>query len=154
MSPNRVTVIPASPAHVGAIAGRMREMDRIECRAMGHTPKQALRSGLIASTHAYTATVDGKPEAMFGLVVTNALCGQGAPWMLGSEAIYAHPRAMMRGAPIVLADFFDSTRHLSNVVAVQNTRAIRFLRRLGFEIRKEVILFAGVEFHPFDAERK
>jgi ribosomal protein S18 acetylase RimI-like enzyme len=149
-----IRLIPARPNHVPIIANRMREDDRVECAAMGHTPKQALRNGLIASSHAYTATVDGKPEAMLGLVVTNALCGEGAPWMLGTEAIYRHPRAMLRGAPLVMASFFDSTNRMSNVVAVENTRAIRFLRRVGFTIRWEVIiLFAGVEFYPFDVER-
>jgi ribosomal protein S18 acetylase RimI-like enzyme len=154
MSMSRVRIVAASPAHIGTIANRMRECDVIECRAMGHSPKQALRAGFIGSSLCWTATVDGRPEAMFGLVVRSALGGEGVPWMLGTEAIYQHPREMLRAAPGVLATFFNSTPRLSNLVAVSNARAIRFLRRCGFEIREEVILFAGTEFVAFSQERR
>jgi hypothetical protein len=148
-----VDLVAASPAHVGRIATRMREADVIECRAMGLTPKEALRAGLRASSLCYTARVDGRPEAMFGLVVTNALCGEGAPWMLGTDAIYEHPREMIRRARPILAAFVDSTKYQSNVVAKDNTRAIRFIRWLGFNVREGVIVFAGTEFLAFDMDR-
>jgi ribosomal protein S18 acetylase RimI-like enzyme len=120
---------------------------------MGHEPKQALRLGLQASLLCFTAKVDGKPEAMFGLVVTNALCGEGTPWMLGTDEVYRHGRTLVEWGPRMLAMFRDSTPHLSNVVAVQNAPAIRFLRRLGFTIGEEVILFAATEFVTFSTER-
>lgn len=116
---------------------------------MGHSPKQALRNGIMASSLCYTATVDGRPEAMFGLVITSALGGDGVPWMLGTEAIYDHPREMLRWGPRFLSQFRNSTPTLRNVVAVSNARAIRFLRRCGFQIGKEVIVFAGTEFVTF-----
>ncbi|MEN2791561.1 hypothetical protein ABC974_18140 [Sphingomonas oligophenolica] len=141
--------MPASPAHVGRIASRMRADDVIECAAMGHRPKQALRDGLTASSLCFTALVDGRPEAMFGLVVTNALAGEGTPWMLGTEAIYRHPRAMLRWGPRFVAAMLDSTPVLSNLVSVDNVRAIRFLRRLGFSIGKDRIMFASTEFVTF-----
>jgi hypothetical protein len=131
----------------------MREADVIECRAMGHSPKEALRIGLRASSICFTAKVDGRPEAMLGLVVNNALCGDGTPWMLGTDAIYDHPREMLTWGPRILALMLDSTPRLSNVVAIENTRAIRFLRRLGFAIREGVIVFAGTEFVTFEMER-
>jgi ribosomal protein S18 acetylase RimI-like enzyme len=141
--------VPASPAHIGRIANRMRADDVIECAAMGHRPKQALRDGLAASSLCFTALVDGRPEAMFGLVVTNALAGEGTPWMLGTDAIYRHPRTMLRWAPRFLAAMLDSTPALGNLVSVDNVRAIRFLRRLGFSIGKDRILFASTEFVAF-----
>ncbi|GAA0335375.1 hypothetical protein GCM10009087_52220 [Sphingomonas oligophenolica] len=127
----------------------MRADDVIECAAMGHRPKQALRDGLTASSLCFTALVDGRPEAMFGLVVTNALAGEGTPWMLGTEAIYRHPRAMLRWGPRFVAAMLDSTPVLSNLVSVDNVRAIRFLRRLGFSIGKDRIMFASTEFVTF-----
>ena len=127
----------------------MRADDVTECAAMGHAPKQALRDGLIASTLSFTALVDGRPEAMFGLVVTSALNGEGTPWMLGTDAIYDHPRAMLRWGPRFVAAMLDSTPALSNLVAVDNVRAIRFLRRLGFSIGEDRIMFASTEFVTF-----
>jgi ribosomal protein S18 acetylase RimI-like enzyme len=131
----------------------MRAADVTECVAMGHSPRQALRAGLLSSSMCLTAMVDGRPEAMFGLVVTNALCGEGSPWMLGSDAIYRHPRTMLRWGPRILSAMFDSTPVLENLVAGDNHRAIRFLRRIGFTIGKEVIMIAGISFVPFSQER-
>ena len=127
----------------------MRADDVRECAAMGHAPKAALRDGLTASSRCFTALVDGRPEAMFGLVVTNALNGEGTPWMLGTDAIYLHPRAMLRWGPRFVAAMLDSTPALSNLVAVDNVRAIRFLRRLGFSIGEDRIMFASTEFVAF-----
>lgn len=120
---------------------------------MGRTPKQALRLGLMSPGECWTALVNGRPEAMFGLHVTNALCGEGVPWMLGSEAIYDHPRLMLRHGRKVLARWLDSTPHLSNVVARSNDRAIRMLRRWGCEIKEGGDMFSGTEFVTFTLER-
>ncbi|MDB5702889.1 MAG: hypothetical protein JWN66_5 [Sphingomonas bacterium] len=151
---DRIALAPASPAHVGPIAARMRAADVMECAAMGHSPRLALRTGLLSSSLCLTAIVDGRPEAMFGLVVTNALCGEGSPWMLGTDAIYRHPRAMLRWAPGILAAMFDSTPTLDNLVAAGNHRAIRYLGRIGFTIAKEVIMIAGTPFVRFSQERR
>jgi len=150
---SRVEVVPASPAHVGVIANRMREADVLECRALGRSPKQALRLGLRASSEAWTAKVDGRPEAMFGLVVTSALGGEGTPWMLGSEEIYRHPRLMIRHGERVLRRWLDSTPTLSNYVSADNLRAIRLLRRWGCEIGSEVHMQGGCGFVAFRLER-
>jgi len=131
----------------------MREADVVECRAMGHSPKQALRDGLIASSLCLTALVDGRPEAMFGLVVTSALAGEGTPWMLGTEAIYDHPRAMLRWGPRFVAAMLDSTPALSNLVSVGNERAIRMLRRWGFTLSGDPIMIGDAGFLAFHMEQ-
>jgi len=131
----------------------MRADDVIECAAMGHSPKQALRAGLTASTLCFTALVDGRPEAMFGLVVISALGGEGTPWMLGTDAIYDHPRALLRWGPRFVAAMLASTPVLANMVAVRNGRAVRMLRRWGFDLAKETIPVGGVDFIAFRIER-
>lgn len=144
-----IELVAASATHIGPIATRMRACDVLECTASGNSPKQALRLGLISSSICITAKVDGRPEAMFGLVVTNALCGSGAPWMLGTEAIFEHPREMIRFGPAIIAAMVDSTPALSNVVSCDNARAIRMLRRWGFTIDEEIIVIRGVQFVNF-----
>jgi hypothetical protein len=148
-----IELVPATPAHVGTIAARMREMDVIECQALGRNPKQALRLGLIGSVHVLTAKLNGRPEAMMGLTPVSAIEGTGAPWFLGTEAVYDHPRAMLALGPKVLAIWRDSSPSLSNVVAQENVRAIRMLRRWGFEIGSEVTMIGGVAFLTFSMER-
>lgn len=150
-----IEIVRASPAHIGRIANKMRPDDVLECAAMGYSPKQALRQSMLTSEEAWTAKVDGVPEAMFGLVITNALCGVGRPWMLGSEAIYRHPRAMIRGGEIALNRWLDSSRELSNYVSTGNHRAIRMLRRWGCKIEEGGdLMFAGVRFVRFSLERE
>ena len=147
-----IEIISASPAHVGIIANRMRADDVLECAGFGHSPKQGLRSALRASSECWTAKVNGRPEAMFGLVVESALGGKGKPWMLGTDEIYRHPRQMLRGGRFMLNRWLDSIPHLSGAVSMDNARAIRMLRRWGFQIGSEVIASTGVEFVTFTLE--
>lgn len=138
--------------HVGPIANRMREIDRIEVGALGREPRDALRAGLIAG-NAWTVSVGGVPEAMFGLVVTSAIEGRGIPWMLGTDAIYARRRDMLRLAPRVMEQAFDSCRRLDNLVSADNTQAIRLLRRWGFTVEHDAVTIGGVVFRSFWMER-
>jgi hypothetical protein len=144
-----IRVIPAKLLHVGPIATRMREADIAECRALGHSPKEALRGSLRGSVDALTAFVDGRPEAMMGLYPENILEGRGRPWMLGTEAIYQHPRALLALGPKIIGIWRDSTPVLVNLVWRENVRAIRMLQRWGFEIGTEVTQMGGLAFVEF-----
>ena len=148
-----ISIVPASPAHVGVIANRMRDCDVRECAALGHSPKGALRHGLKVGYEVWTARHDGRPEAMFGLTVTSALGGEAIPWMLGTDEIYRHPREMIRWGESLVKRWLDSFPHLENLVSVENAAAIRMLRRWGFTIGKDVIASGGVDFVPFTMER-
>ena len=143
---SRPEIVPASPAHIRRIANRMREADAIECAAIGLSPKQALRHSLRTSGEVWTAKVDGRPEAMFGLQVVSALGGKAHPWMLGTEAIYDYPREMIRMGRQIIDHWRDSTPDLSVLVAVQNVRAIRFLRGCGFATDPDILPIGGVSF--------
>lgn len=117
---------------VGKVAARMREIDVLECRETGHTPKQALRSGLLLSDVPVTVELDGEPIAMFGIVPTSLTSGEGAIWFLGTEDVYTQGRAWLAEAkPWIERQPF---RVLRNRVHASNTRAIRLLRWLGFDI--------------------
>lgn len=127
----------------------MREMDRKECEAFGHSPKQALRRGLIESDWTYTALVDGRPEAMFGIVTESAIEGLGRPWMLGTDEVYRHGRDLLAIGPRVAARMLDSSRSLSNLVSAANSRAIRLLERWGFTVEEQQQVIGGVPFREF-----
>ena len=152
--PSLIELVPASPGHVGRIAARMRSDDIAECAAFGRTPKSALRLGLMGSSHVLTAKLNGRPEAMMGIVVTSAISGEGTPWMLGSDEIYRHPKAMLTLGPHVLALWGrDSSKSWSNLVSAENARSIRFLRRIGFHIGDELTMVGGMSFLTFTMER-
>lgn len=129
-----IEFVPASPAHVGTIALRMREIDRLECAIMGRTPKQALRASLMASSLAWTAKVDGRPEAMFGAAAVSLMDREGSPWLLLTEAGAREAKSLVRDgrryADLMQAEYSV----LANVVHADNHLACRWLERLGFTL--------------------
>jgi hypothetical protein len=130
----------------------MREIDRLECEAMGRTAKRALRLGLMASDEVWTAKSDGRPEAMFGRVVTSALGGKATPWFLGTDEVYRHGRLLMRLGREVVGHWRDSTPNMENVVSAANDRAIRLLRYWGFSVGSETRMIGGQPFLHFSME--
>lgn len=147
-----VRLVPARSVHVGRIANLMRDVDRRECEAFGKTPKQALRAGLARSVQAWTALVDDKPEAMFGVVVESALGGEAVPWFLGSDEVYRHGRELLMWGPGMLSRMSDSRMTLRNLVSSENSRAIRLLRKWGFEIAETEQEIGGIMFRAFVKE--
>jgi hypothetical protein len=149
-----IRLVPAEEAHIPPIAKGMREIDREEAAAFGKSPTQALLLGLKGSVDCYTAMLDGEPVAMLGLVPKNVLEGEGCPWMLGTEAIYNNPRGTLVLSRKMIERWGDSSRTLANLIAKKNARAIRYLRRLGFEIGDDPQMIGGLEFVSFKLERR
>lgn len=144
-----IRIVAASAVHIGPIANRMRVDDVTECEAFGHSPKQALRDGLSGSWFTLTACRNGRAEAMFGVTAVNAIEGVGRPWMLGTDAIYAHGHYLARHGRQVLDLMHKGFPRLENYVSSRNDRAIRLLRFWGFQIDAASVVVRGVEFLPF-----
>jgi hypothetical protein len=145
-----VRIEPARLMHINPIAINMREADRIECRALGRTPKDALRIGLRTGVHVFTAVEDdGTPVAMFGLFVVSAMTGEAVPWLLGTDRVFMHPRELLFIGRLTIEWWQSQYPHLGNIVAVQNRRAINLLRHWGAQIGREAEIHGGVEFVPF-----
>jgi hypothetical protein len=143
-----IEIIPARPFHVGTIAHRMRAVDALECRAIGMSPKEALRNGLLGSAIVWTATVDGRPEAMFGVVPVSSLEGRGRPWLLMTDDAMRHRKALVR-----LGWRYTQALHrhfpiLANFVHAENSVAIRWLARLGYAVGA-VDVYNGYPMRPF-----
>jgi hypothetical protein len=149
-----IRLVPASPAHVGRIANRMRGIDRQECEAFGRSPKEALRVGLKASSLAWTAIVDGRPEAMFGATPRNAIEGTAIAWFLATDAAFGCARALLTTGPAVIEAMHRRFSRLENMVSTDNDAAIRMLGRWGFELGSDTMTISGVEFRPFWRERR
>lgn len=144
-----IETVPASRAHIGRIARRMRAADVEECTAKNRSPASALRYSLSSSQFALTVLVDGSPHAMFGVTPYSLTEGVGRPWFLGSDEVYRHPRDMIVRGGMVVEIMQDSFRRLENVVSASNLPAIRMLRRWGFEVGMEAHEIGGVAFLPF-----
>lgn len=153
MSGPTIDLVHARLTHVGPIAARMRDADRLECVALGRSPKGGLRIGLAASLRPITVLVDGRPEAMFGVVPTSLLGSTGIVWMLSTDRMYECGRALVLVGPRMIDAMLSDFRSLSNVVSAENARAIRFLRWLGFIVGGSVEMHGDVAFVPFHISR-
>lgn len=144
-----VDLVPSLPRHIGRIARDMREIDRLECRAMGHDPKAALRLARRRSLWSLTAMADGQPIAMLGLSALNLVEGVGVPWFLGTDAVYKRGRSLLVKGSAVIAHMRQTTPTLVNLISADNHRGIRLLARWGFTVDDAREVHGGVDFLPF-----
>jgi hypothetical protein len=124
----------ARPTHVGPIANRMREIDKLEVSVAGMTPKNALRHGIMYGD-AYTILVDGRPEGMFGVLTASLMGGEGRIWALFTDEAAKHPRQFLVLGPRVIAEVTRGFRRLTNYVHRDNLLAIRWLIKMGFGVK-------------------
>lgn len=135
--------------HVGPIASRMREIDRMECEAIGRTPRQALRDGLVCSLNPLTVMVNDRPEVMLGVVPQSLMEGRGIVWLLGTDEVYKYPKEWALLGPRLLAAMAADCPCLENIVSVGNHRSIAFLRHLGFTVGGGPVRHGGMDFLGF-----
>jgi len=145
----KVEVVPARITHVGPIASRIRAIDRLECEAMGHSPKHALRQGFLLSDRCWTALVDGRPEAMFGAITLSALDRRSTVWFLGTDEVYRHGRELLAWGPGLIAQAVPRGWTGGNLVSAQNWKAIALLRRWGANISADPHDYDGMPFFRF-----
>lgn len=143
-----IEIVAARPQHVGVIATRAREIDVIECELAGMTVKQALRHGLMYGHTAWTAKVDGRPEAMFGALVGSMLEGRARVWMIMTDEAAKHGKALVRFGHIYTASLHRHFTVLENCVSAENDLAIRWLTRLGYVVG-DVDVVHGRKIRPF-----
>lgn len=129
-----IEVVTARGSHVGPIANRMRDIDVRECILAGHTPKEALRLGLVASTVVWTVKVDDRPEAMFGAVPISEIGGRARIWMLMTDDAVKQRKALVRLGWKYTQAIHSLYPTLENYVHAHNDVAIRWLSRLGYAV--------------------
>ena len=128
-----IEIVPARASHLRRLAQVMRQADRDEIAARsGRTPLGALMGSYRASSQCWVVLIDGKPEVIFGVGTLNVLAGVGSPWLLGSDAVWAHRKEFLRGSRWWLRQLFGRYSVLRNVVDCRNEASIRWLGWLGF----------------------
>lgn len=127
-----------------SIACYAREADVLELWAAAKsTPLESMLRGMERS-EAWTWLIDGMPVCMFGVCPVSILGGYGVPWMVGTHQIDAHAGAFLRNSKAGILELLGHWDHLQNWVDARNTKAIRWLRHLGFTIHP------AAPYGPFD----
>lgn len=127
------------------ISTRLREADKFELWAAGHTyPQFVPNYSLLASERAWTGTVDGEPVCMFGVSVISPIFRVGMPWLLGTDKVEVHAHAFIRRSRVALEKVLEVCPNLVNRVHVNNHHAIAWLKWLGFTFD------APLEYGPYN----
>lgn len=146
-----VEIARATPAHAAYVAANMRPADRDEVWASGRlTPDDAVMRSIAVTALPLAGLVDGVPACVFGIARRSLLSDEGAPWLLGTDAIARHGRRFLRENRRVLPVLAAPFALLVNYVDVRNAVSIRWLRWLGFEIEPAAPFgIHGLTFHRF-----
>ena len=138
--------------HIRHIVENVREADRIELWAAAcMTPGDVLLESLRRAEEAYTGLVDDIPVCMFGVMNGAPMSGVGIPWMVGTKHLDKYAVLFLRRCGPVVEAMADHYKVLRNYVDARNTRAIRWLQWLGFEIQEAVPYGPfHLPFHPFE----
>lgn len=151
----KAQVVPAEDWHVSFIAACVRQADADEMYAIGcYTPEAALRISLRVSDMAWTGLIGSKPVCMFGVAGASLLTNTGRPWLIGTDLLDTHYVIFLRRCRRMVVKMLDRFPSLENYVDVRNTRAITWLRWLGFSFNEpEPYGVLGLPFIRFTMER-
>ena len=151
----QVEIIPAVALHIEQIAKNTRKPDRDELWAMSLCkPEDAMRLGLLYSDKALTGMIDGEPVCMWGVTTVSLYGGVGSPWMVGTDKLDRHAATFLRRCGRQVKELFAEYRRLENFVDARNTRAIKWLKWLGFSVDDKTKPHGalGLPFHRFVME--
>lgn len=128
-------IVPAQEEHLLALAGTMSPDDAAECWALCHwSPEEALRRSVEGSRNPKAGLADGEVIAMFGVAQPTLVNSLGMPWLLGSPAISQHWVRFARESRDFVNHEKAGYQMLLNYVDARHTRAVRWVRWLGFTL--------------------
>lgn len=133
------------------IAQNMDPADAAEVWATAHlTPLEAITISAAASRDPWVGRVEGVPICAFGVSQRTILDDKGVPWLLGTPEIRKHARVFLHVSRNWVEAQAECFRTLENFVDSRHTRAVKWLRWLGFTIEPAQPYGPdGVPFHHF-----
>lgn len=148
-------VVMANHELLAEISANARKEDIDELWASNMiTPNTALSFGYRTST-TFVLMAGDTPLCAFGITPYSALGSFGAPWMIGTNDLERHAVPFIRKCRRDLKGYFAEWNRLFNFVDARNTKAIRWLKWLGFTILPvESHGPFKMPFHPFIMEVK
>ena len=148
-----IMLAPADYEHALMLAPSVRRADIDELwDGYRVTPLEAMASSIKASFQSWAGTVDGEPIAVAGVYQPDRLKRSGHPWMIGSKHLERKDlrREFLVTSKDILCIMLESFDYLENHVDARNTKAISWLKWLGFTV-EEAKPFGpdGLPFHHF-----
>lgn len=139
-----VYIIPSNTRHVQMLSECIRDKDRREALSLGVEPEKALFYSYRRSVYRYTAFVDYKIAAMWGVFGT-PVGNTGKPYLVTSDQVYKiSPWKFARIYKRELDSMSRLFPVLENVVDANYPEAVRLLRLTGFELSEPFPLGTGM----------
>lgn len=146
-----LTFEAATPDHIDELLPRLRRLDQQEVEAASGDVYAALQNALRLTRYPVTVRLrDGRLVALFGAAALSQMSDTAALWLLGTDLMRTHPRAVLDAAAEFVAHTREHHPRLLNYVDARNRPSIRWLRKLGFTIDPPAPFgVAGLPFHRF-----
>ena len=128
-----MTVNPVTAEDVEFIASRLRAADLAELKAASEstTPLETIQRALIHSDEAFVYCNGDTPVAIGGVVHRTEIDGA-APWLLGTEDIFKHPKTLITASTKKVNEWLAKYKFLTIAVHVENEHSIQFIEHLKF----------------------
>jgi len=152
----RLTLRTPTLADVAYLSDHLRQADIDELAVTGYTnPAEAVEMAYQRTLPELQTVVewDGQLLIMTGCAADSLLSNVGIPWMLGTEAMMQHMKAITIGAHQAIAVFLQHWPILRNVVDARNTRTMRWITSLGFELTPAPAYVPGYPLFQFEKRR-
>lgn len=141
---SRAVLLPPSTPAVEWVAQHLREADLAEMALIHGLPADdpAVRLALLRASVAASRAGEcwaahdaatGEPVAVFGVAPTSWIDNEAAPWLLGTDALPRYGRDLVAMGRDAVSDWSQRWR-LVNRVDARNAVAVRWLRRVGFDV--------------------
>jgi hypothetical protein len=137
VSDGLVAVKPADLDDVLALVPHVREADRLELWAAGATTPEQMLTEAIKDDDVHAGYIDGTVACIFGVMPFGAFdryANVGIPWLVASATVERHPLPFLRAARARLPQMLRPYSALINFVDGRNTKAIAWLRWMGFTV--------------------
>jgi hypothetical protein len=116
--------------------------------ASGMRPQHVIISGLKHSAECYIGYINDKPVCIWGVVSECLLTGRATPWLFGTDDLDKYAITFLKRCKKPLMSMLEKYDTLINYVDVRNTKAISWLKWLGFTVEEEAKPY-GVKMLPF-----
>ena len=127
---------------------KLRSEDQRELETMyGMSANKVLELSWSSSLWTKVAEVDSEIITVFGL--TDA----GNPWMVGTDRMMDFPLTIVKAGFRYVKECLESFDYIWNYVDTRNITHIRWLVRLGFIFKPDVLTFNDVEYIYFYKEK-
>ncbi|MCG7932113.1 MAG: hypothetical protein N0E44_18945 [Candidatus Thiodiazotropha lotti] len=134
MSRINYTITSAKLSEIDELLADLRQADADEMAALSFSdPHDTVAKSIALSPRAYTLRVEGELVCIFGVGMISMVGPEGAPWLLGTNAIKRHRRVFLELSKPISTYLLSNYAHLRQLVDVRNRLSVRWLKWLGFD---------------------